>query len=146
MTLQIKLIIAGAILLTGLFLGYSYEKAQFNAYISQVETEAKVAEAVNNAKELKQKEISNNVTKGYADAVKKLTTHYTSHRVYNPKASGGEVSNNATTSTGVNAETQSIVPPTRGNSIEREFDELASSCASDVLQLLYLQQWIKEVQ
>jgi hypothetical protein len=127
-----------ALFLAGVYLGYSYEKAKFETFVAQVETQAKVAEAQNAEKQRRQESISNEITKGYSDAVKKLNDHYsgvshnTPHRVYNPKTSGSEVPNLPTTTSRVDAETESSVPTTEGD------------CALDVLQLLFLQQWVEE--
>jgi hypothetical protein len=127
-----------ALFLAGVYLGYSYEKAKFETFVAQVETQAKVAEALNAEKQRRQETISNEITKGYSDAVKKLNDHYSSvshntpHRVHYPKASGSEVPNIPTTTSGVNAEAESSVPTTEGD------------CALDVLQLLFLQQWVEE--
>jgi hypothetical protein len=127
-----------ALFLAGVYLGYSYEKAKFETFVAQVETQAKVAEALNAEKQRRQETISNEITKGYSDAVKKLKDHYggvshnTPHRVHNPKTSGSEVPNIPTTTTGVDAEAESLVPTTEGD------------CALDVLQLLFLQQWVEE--
>lgn len=121
-----------AIFLFGVILGYDYEKSKFDTYVAQVETQAKVAEALNAEKQRKQELISNEITKGYADAIKKLNAHYVTNRVLKPKTSSSEVPNIPTTSPGVNAETESSVSIT-----DRD-------CALDVLQLLYLQQWVKD--
>jgi hypothetical protein len=123
-----------ALFLAGVYLGYSYEKAKFETFVAQVETQAKVAEALNAEKQRRQESISNEITKGYSDAVKKLNSHYASKptRVHNPKTSGSKVPNIPTTTTGVDAEAESSVPTTEGD------------CALDVLQLLFLQQWVEE--
>jgi hypothetical protein len=126
-----------ALFLAGVYLGYSYEHAKFETFVAQVETQAKVAEALNAEKQRRQETISNEITKGYSDAVKKLNSHYATHRVHNPKASGSEVPNIPTTTTGVNAEAESLVPNSNGNT-------LIEDCSADVLQLLFLQQWVEE--
>jgi hypothetical protein len=126
-----------ALFLAGVYLGYSYEKAKFETFVAQVETQAKVAEALNAEKQRRQETISNEITKGYSDAVKKLNSHYATHRVHNPKTSGSEVPNIPTTTTGVDAEAESSVPNSRGNT-------LIEDCSADVLQLLFLQQWVEE--
>jgi hypothetical protein len=128
-----------ALFLAGVYLGYSYEKAKFETFVAQVETQAKVAEALNAEKQRRQETISNEITKGYSDAVKKLNSHYASkpNRVHNPKTSGSEVPNIPTTTTGVDAEAESLVPNSRGNT-------LIEDCSADVLQLLFLQQWVEE--
>jgi hypothetical protein len=121
-----------ALFLAGVYLGYSYEKAKFETFVAQVETQAKVAEALNAEKQRRQETISNEITKGYSDAVKKLNAHYVANRVHNTKTSGSEVPNIPTTTTGVDAKAESLVPTTEGD------------CALDVLQLLFLQQWVEE--
>jgi hypothetical protein len=132
-----------ALFLAGVYLGYSYEHAKFETFVAQVETQAKVAEALNAEKQRRQETISNEITKGYSDAVKKLKAHYvgvshnTPTRVHNPKTSGSEVPNIPTTTAGVDAEAESSVPNSRGNT-------LIEDCSADVLQLLFLQQWVEE--
>jgi hypothetical protein len=128
-----------ALFLAGVYLGYSYEKAKFETFVAQVETQAKVAEALNAEKQRRQQTISNEITKGYSDAVKKLNSHYASKpsRVHNPKTSGSEVPTIPTTTSGVDAEAESSVPNSRGNT-------LIEDCSADVLQLLFLQQWVEE--
>ena len=131
-----KVFVAIAIILFSIFLGYSYEKSKFDAYKKEVEITGKVAEELTKIKEEKQKKVSEEITKGYANAVTQLKSHYASNRVYN-HSSSSKMPNNAQTSPGVNAETESIIPSSR---------DIEVDCASDILQLLYLQQWIKEVQ
>jgi hypothetical protein len=126
-----------ALFLAGVYLGYSYEKAKFETFVAQVETQAKVAEALNAEKQRRQESISNEITKGYSDAVKKLNSHYATHRMHNSKTSGSEVPNIPTTTTRVDAEAESSVPNPRGNT-------LIEDCSADVLQLLFLQQWVEE--
>jgi hypothetical protein len=127
-----------ALFLAGVYLGYSYEHAKFETFVAKVETQAKVAEALVAEKEKRQKAISENITKEYANAVNKIKKHYasvshvTSVRVLNNNTSGSEVSHLSNTSTGVDAEAESLVPTTEGD------------CALDVLQLLFLQQWVEE--
>jgi hypothetical protein len=50
-------------------------------------------------------------------------------------SSSSRVSKNTSPTTTVNGKTESDLPDTTGN--------IALDCASDVLQLLYLQEWIK---
>jgi hypothetical protein len=127
-----------ALFLAGVYLGYSYEHAKFETFVAKVETQAKVAEALVAEKEKRQKAISENITKEYANAVNKIKKHYasvshaTSVRVLNNNTSGSEVPNIPTTTSGVDAEAESLIPTTEGD------------CALDVLQLLFLQKWVEE--
>jgi hypothetical protein len=132
-----------ALFLAGVYLGYSYEHAKFETFVAKVETQAKVAEALFAEKEKRQKAISENITKEYANAVNKIKKHYasashaTSVRVLNNNTSGSEVPNIPTTTSGVDAEAESSVPNSRGNT-------LIENCSADVLQLLFLQQWVEQ--
>jgi hypothetical protein len=132
-----------ALFLAGVYLGYSYEHAKFETFVAKVETQAKVAEALVAEKEKRQKAISENITKEYANAVKKLTAHYKSHpvRVFVNNTSGSEVSNVSNTSSGVNEATESFVPNSNGS---QDIGQVMLDCSQDVLQLLFLQKWVEE--
>jgi hypothetical protein len=133
-----------ALFLAGVYLGYSYEHAKFETFVAKVETQAKVAEALVAEKEKRQKAISENITKEYANAVNKIKKHYasvslaTSVRVLNNNTSGSEVSHLSNTSTGVDENTEDFVPNSFGG------QDLVLHCSQDVLQLLFLQKWVEE--
>ena len=128
-----------ALFLAGVYLGYSYEHAKFETFVAKVETQAKVAEALVAEKEKRQKAISENITKEYANAVNKIKKHYasvshaTSVRVFNNNTSGSEVSHLSESTTGTVTNTESNLPNT-----------VIEDCATDVTTLLFLQQWVEE--
>ena len=130
-----------ALFLAGVFIGYSYEKAKFETFVAQVETNGKVAEALAAEKEKRQQAISENITKEYANAVKNLADHYKSKpiRVFNTGAASCSLSKVPNTTSGANGQTESNSASTGGTDTVTE-----EMCASDVLQLLTLQQWIKQ--
>jgi hypothetical protein len=103
-----------------------------------------VAEALVAEKEKRQKAISENITKEYANAVNKIKKHYasvshaTSVRVLNNNTCGSEVSNLSNTSTGVDENTEDFVPNSFGG------QDLVLDCSQDVLQLFFLQKWVEE--
>lgn len=124
-----------AIYLSGYYKGYSNQKEKFDAFKMQVEVNAKIQKDKNDLLVKKQTEVSENIAKEYANAIKKLNAYYASHRVYN-SATSGAVSNNAKATSTVDGEAKSDLPSsTRNPTID---------CASDVLQLLYLQKWIED--
>ena len=138
---QIAVIAVGVIIFTwGYHLGYSHEKAVYDAYRYQSEALAHIAEAHTADVSKKQVEITNNVTKGYANAIDKLKAYYANHRpvkwLHDTIPSSGEVSDLSDTSKGANGDTKSNQSSADGVT--------PLDCASDVLQLLSLQKWIKE--
>jgi hypothetical protein len=120
---------------SGYYKGYSNQKAKFDAFKAQVEANAKIQKERNELLLKKQVNITENIAKEYANAVKKLNNYYASHRVYvNPTSSG--MSKDAKTTSTVDGKTEGDLPSsTRDTTLD---------CASDVLQLLYLQKWIED--
>lgn len=119
----------------GYYKGYSNQKVKFDAFKMQVEVNAKIQKDKNELLIKKQKQVSENITKEYANAVKKLNAYYASHRVY-INSSVGRVSEVSKATSSVDGETESDISNSTGNS--------TLDCASDVLQLLYLQKWIED--
>ena len=117
---------------TGYYKGYSNQKEKFDAFKLQVEVNAKIQKDKNELLVKKQKQVSENITKEYADAVKKLNTYYANKLLNNSSIS--RVSKDSTPTSSVNAKTESDISSSTGN--------ITLDCASDVLQLLYLQEWI----
>lgn len=118
---------------TGYYKGYSNQKEKFDAFKLQVEVNAKIQKDKNELLVKKQKQVSENITKEYADAVKRLNTYYANRMLKHTSSS--RVSKNSTPTSSVDGKTESDISSTTGN--------IALDCASDVLQLLYLQEWIK---
>ena len=132
-----QLALAFAVLLVftfGYYKGYSNQKEKFDAFKLQVEVNAKIQKDKNKLLVKKQIQITDNVTKEYADAVKKLNAYYVTNRMHN-NTSSSRVSEISTSTSSVNGKTESNLSSSTGNS--------TLDCASDVLQLLYLQEWIK---
>lgn len=119
------------IFLFGYYQGYSNQKRQFDAFKAQIEANAKIQEQKNKALVKQQEKVTENLTKDYEDAIKKLNTHYATNRVLN-SASSGRVSKVSKASSSVNGEASNNVSDT------------IRDCALDVTQLLYLQKWIEE--
>lgn len=132
-----QIVCAGALLGAFLF-GFLYEKSNFDAFKLELKIRSEALQQKNNAIVTEQKQITLNVTKEYADAVKKLNAYYAAHpnvkwvRDTNTSA----VSNVPDTAGSTHAETEGNTLGTVGAS--------PLDCASDVLQLLHLQQWVRE--
>lgn len=127
------------IFMFGWYKGYSYEKKAYDAYKSQIEAISKEQERKNAETARKQAEITDNLAKGYADAVKKLNSYYHSNPTVKWLRSDSDtktVSKISDTSEAANGKTESNKISTAG------VDPL--DCASDVLQLLHLQKWIEQ--
>lgn len=120
---------------SGYYKGYSNQKEKFDAFKMQVEVNAKIQKDKNDLLVKKQTEVSENIAKEYANAIKKLNAYYAANRVRH-SATSSAVSNNAKASSTVDGEAKGDLPSsTRNPTID---------CASDVLQLLYLQKWIED--
>jgi len=121
---------------SGYYKGYAGQKAKFDAFKLQTQVNAKIQQDKNKVLVDKQVEISENITKGYANAVKKLNAYYAAnpYRVY-VNTTVGRVSEVTATSKATDGETKSDLPSTTRDA--------TLDCASDVLQLLYLQEWLK---
>ena len=120
----------------GYYKGHANQKAKFDAFKLQTQVNAKIQQDKNEILVNKQIEVSENITKEYANAVKKLNAYYASHpkRVY-INTTGSRVSEATTTSKATDGEAKSDLPSTTRDA--------TLDCASDVLQLIYLQEWIK---
>ena len=118
----------------GYYKGYSNQKEKFDAFKLQVEVNAKIQKDKNELLVKKQIQITDNVTKEYADAVKKLNAYYAANRMHN-NTSSSRMSEISTSTSSVDGKTEGNLSSSTGNA--------TLDCASDVLQLLYLQEWIK---
>lgn len=118
---------------TGYYKGYYNQKQKFDAFKLQVEVNAKLQKDKNELLVKKQKQITENVTKEYSNAVDKLNAYYANRML--KYSTSSRVPQNTSPTTSANGKTESDLPDTTGN--------IALDCASDVLQLLYLQEWIK---
>lgn len=115
--------------------GYSNQKRAYDTYKAQIEAQSAEQERINAKALQKQEEITTNVAKEYKDAIKKLDDYYKLHNVVRLQPSASKtVSKVSDTTIAPNGKTESDQVNTAG------VDTL--DCASDVLQLLYLQEWI----
>lgn len=121
----------------GYYKGYSSQKAKFDAFKLQVEVNAKLQKEKNEQLVKKQTQITENITKEYADAIDKLNAYYADHPtiMWMPNnTTSSRVSKVSKPTSKTNGKTESnLSSPTRNATLD---------CASDVLQLLYLQEWI----
>lgn len=138
-----QLAIAGSLVLlfsVGYYKGYSSEKAKFDAFKAELALRAKVQEEKNNDTIKRQKQITANIKKDYADALKKLSMYYdvtsSTKWLRDHGSVSGKLPNVSDTAEGTNGDTQSNQSGSTGVD--------ALDCASDVLQLLSLQKWIKD--
>lgn len=121
--------------LSGYYNGYSNEKAKFDVFKLQTQVNAKIQQDKNNELVKKQVQVSENITKEYANAVKKLNAYYASNpkRVY-INTTSSRMPEIASATKATNGEAKSDIPDTTRDA--------TIDCASDVLQLMYLQEWI----
>ena len=120
------------IFLFGYYQGYSNQKKEFDAFVLQTELVASIQQEKNKQLLVSQKKVTENTTKEYKDAIKKLSAYNATNRVHNTKASGSTVSVTSKTSSTTNGETKGDLSST------------INDCSLDVLQLLYLQDWLKK--
>ena len=136
---QLYIALAIALLfLFGVYVGYSHEKPAYDTFKSLTEANAHIQEVKNAALVKNQHTISENITKEYAHAVDSLKSYYSNRPIKwlpinTPSSNVSELSGNS-----------------------GQFDDTAESdqssaegaspvdCASDILQLLELQKWIKQ--
>ena len=138
-----QLAIVGAIIgvfLFGYYKGYSHEKTKFDTFKLELAIKSDAQKQQNDKIVTQQKQITTNVAKEYADAIKKLNAYYAAHPTIkwmrNTNASASAVSDFSDTAGSINAETESNIPSASGAS--------PLDCAADVIQLLHLQQWVRD--
>lgn len=124
----------------GYYKGYVSQKEQFDLFKAQVTANANLQKEKNALLVKKQKEISDNVTKEYANAIKKLNAYYAANPnvkwMQYTNSSAGDVPKDGKATSQTDGKTEGNLPSTSR--------DVALDCASDVLQLLYLQDWIKQ--
>ena len=123
----------------GYYKGYEYEKSKFDKHLQTDATLLAVAKAENERKLREQQSITDNVTKEYANAIKKLNDYYRNSsnvKWMQPRCDSKAVSEISNTTSEPDGKTKGYQVDTTG------IDPI--DCASDVLQLLYLQKWIKD--
>jgi len=132
-----QIVFAGALIGAFLF-GYSYEKGKFDAFKTELAIRTEAQKIQNDKIVIEQKQITSNVAKEYADAVKKINAYYAAHPTIKwvRNSSAGAVSDVSNTASSTDAETESNLLSASGAS--------PLDCAADVLQLLHLQQWVRD--
>jgi len=136
---QIVVVASTAIIFVfGYYEGYSHEKRAYDTFKSFTEANAHIQEEKNAALVKNQHTISENITKEYAHAVDSLKSYYSNRPVkWLPISSpSGQVSDLSDTTKGANGTAKGDILASEGAT--------ALDCASDVLQLLELQKWIKQ--
>ena len=125
-------------LLVGYYQGYSSEKAKFDAFKLELKVRTEALQQKNNAIVTEQKQITSTVAKEYANAVKKLNAYYAAHPTIKwvRDTDTRDVSDVSDTTESIDGKTESDVPSTVNVS--------PLDCASDVLQLLHLQEWVRD--
>lgn len=125
-------------LLIGYYQGYSSEKAKFDAFKLELKVRTEALQQKNNAIVTEQKQITSNVAKEYANAVKKLNAYYAAHPTIKwvRNTDTRDVSDVPDTTESIDGKTESDVLSTVNAS--------PLDCASDVLQLLHLQEWVRD--
>ena len=133
----------GVIFLGGYYEGHEHEKRAFDAFKLQTEVVAKVAEQHTKQVVDNQQKITEDVTKGYSNAVTNINAYYAKHPaikwMHDTKTSSSDLPT-------ISSSTARIDEAAKVDSINTTGITLASplDCASDVLQLLNLQKWIVE--
>ena len=123
----------------GYYKGYQHEKTKYEEHLTQDKIQLELLKAEYERKLRAQEEVTRNVTKEYAHAVNELKQYYASHPNIKWVSSPLSTSDNTTISESapsINAGTQSDQVSTTGVT--------PLDCASDVLQLLYLQKWVRD--
>ena len=136
-----QIVIASALIgafLFGYYQGYSGEKGKFDAFKTELAIRTEAQKIQNDKIVTEQKQITSNVTKEYANAVKKLNAYYAAHPniKWVRDTNSSAVSDLSNTTKSVDGKAESNILSTVGAS--------PLDCAADVLQLLYLQQWVRE--
>jgi hypothetical protein len=136
-----QIVCVGAIMgafLFGYYSGYSSQKAKFDAFKTELAIKTEAQKIQNDKIVIQQKQTTAKVAKEYANATKKLNAYYAAHPTIKwvRNASAGAMSEVSDTTKSINGTTESDVPSTVNVS--------PLDCASDVLQLLHLQQWVRE--
>ena len=119
--------------------GYSHEHQKFEAHLADDKARIEILKAEYERKLAAQDEVTRNVTKEYAHAINELKHYYESHPNIKWMSTSLSTTNNTTVSesaSSINAGTQSDQVSAAGVT--------PLDCASDVLQLLYLQKWVKD--
>ena len=123
----------------GYYKGYSGEHEKYQAHLADDKARIKLLKAEYERKLRAQDEVTKNVTKEYAHAVNELKQYYADHPNIKWMSSSLSTTDNTTipeSAAGINAGTQSDQVSAAGVT--------PLDCASDVLQLLYLQKWVRD--
>lgn len=138
--LSCAILLSGVLYGFGYYKGYSNENIKFESFKLQVKVNAESLRVRNLVLASKQNTINNNVVKEHKNAISRLHTYYTKHPVLK------WLPNNSTSSNGL-PEVPYSTSPIDGEAKINKINTTGIDpidCATDVLQLLYLQKWIKE--
>jgi hypothetical protein len=117
----------------GYYKGYSNQKEKFDIFKLQIEANAKAQKQKNDLLIKQHEKVTEDVARDYEKAIKQLRSYYNNRMLNNPSSS--RMSKNASTTSTTDGKTESNLSSSTGN--------ITLDCASDVLQLLFLQEWIK---
>lgn len=124
----------------GYYKGYSSEHQKYEEHLTKDRIAIEVAKAEYERKLRAEQEVTRKVTEGYAHAINELKRYYESHPnvkwVSVPAKSLPTSKEISKSPSGVDGKTESDSVSTAGVT--------PLDCASDVLQLLYLQKWVHE--
>ena len=133
----------GIIFLGGYYEGHEHEKRAFDAFKLQTKVVANVAERHTKQVVDNQQKITEDVTKGYSNAVTNINAYYAKHPaikwLHDTKTSGGDLPTISSTTARIDEAAKGVSIDTVGITLASPLD-----CASDVLQLINLQKWIVE--
>jgi hypothetical protein len=114
--------------------GYSSQKREFDAFKLQIEANAKVQKQKNDLLIKQHEKVTEDVAKDYEKAIKQLRSYYNNRMLNN--STGSRLSKDASSTISANGEAKGNLSSATGDP--------TLDCASDVLQLLYLQKWIED--
>ena len=153
-----RIILPALILTLGLLYvkGLQSDCVRYKATIALYEATA-IAQLDKNKQTIaEQQKITADVVQSYSDSVNKLKDYYAKNpnikfrtiSVLSPATSSGQMSSHSTASKTVDDTAEGINPSTSGTSTINDANEANNpsvlDCASDVLQLLNLQDWVKK--
>ena len=125
----------------GYYRGYQHEKIKYEAFVSQIEANAKIQEAHNSEILKNQEKITTNVVKGYSNAIDQVNSYYSNRigRMQNNRTASSMPKTSNATGT-INANAANI----QDNAPRIETTIIPQECVEDSINLFYLQKWITE--
>lgn len=125
--LYVKLGLACAALLGSAYLGYSFEHSRFMVFKAEVETVAREQEAKVISIQKQQELVNKGISNGFQNQLRAVRNSY---GIGMRGASSGQLSPLSNTASGVNE--------------SPAYYNLVGACAETTLQVVWLQNWIKE--